>query len=344
MTTQSGRKQRKNRQDRPSGRDWLYRRGGVMFALIVIVACIGLAFQPSAPVPSVSSPETTAPHATAAVPDVDTDVSRVKRARIVVLSGPRRPVEQPPSSWRWEQQAIAFPVEPETPLIAIVLDDMGLDRRRLATAMALKKPVTLAFLAYADGLQDMAQTARDRGHEVLLHLPMEPRGDADPGPGALLMDLAEAELRSRIHRGLNQFSGFLGVNNHMGSRFTADPIRMGILFDVLRSTGHLYLDSFTTPESVAIDLGREVGVPTVRRDVFLDNIDDGEAIRRQLARARTMAMRTGTAIAIGHPRDTTLSTLADWIARHDASPARLVPLSAVAGRRFGTDRQIAAKP
>jgi polysaccharide deacetylase 2 family uncharacterized protein YibQ len=195
-------------------------------------------------------------------------------------------------------------------------------------------PLTLSYLSYASDLVAQTGAARARGHELLVHLSMEPEGDADPGPGALLLRLSDRELRARIDFALGRFPGYIGINNHMGSRFTADAARMRVVFRALRPGGFLFLDSLTTPRAVAMDLGREMNVSTLARDVFLDDIDTQEEVWSRLLQAEHIAETTGTAIAIGHPRDATLAVLEDWLAELKHRSVRLAPLSAVARVRL----------
>jgi uncharacterized protein len=254
------------------------------------------------------------------------------------------PAPKPLARRTWEENAAAFTVAPGTPLIAIVLDDMGLNRRRSERAARLPGPLTLSYLSYANDLAAQTGAARARGHEIMLHLPMEPEGDADPGPGALLVRLSDAKLRERIDFALGRFPGFVGVNNHMGSRFTADAARMTLVFDALRRSGHLFLDSLTTPNAVAMSLGPRAGVPTIARDVFLDDVDTQDEVWFRLLKAEQIAETQGTAIAIGHPRDATLAVLEDWIAELSHRSARLAPISAVARVRLGRRLQVMVKP
>jgi uncharacterized protein len=254
------------------------------------------------------------------------------------------PAPKPPVRRTWETNAVAFSVAPGTPLIAIVLDDMGLDRRRSDRATRLPGPLTLSYLSYAGNLVSQTGAARARGHELMLHLPMEPEGGADPGPGALLVRLSDAELRERINFALGRFPGFIGVNNHMGSRFTADHGRMALVFEAMRQSGHLFLDSLTTPNAVALSLGPKIGVPTIARDVFLDDVDTQDEVWFRLLKAEHIAETQGTAIAIGHPRDATLAVLEDWIAELAHRSARLAPLSAVARVRLGRRLEVMVKP
>src|SRR5205807_7267740 len=123
---------------------------------------------------------------------------------------------------------------------------------------------------------------RAAGHELLAHVPMEPFGAyADPGPNVLLVGLSRADLLHRLGRDLDSFTGYVGINNHMGSRFTSHAEGMGTVAAELRRRGLLFLDSRTTAQTVAFQVAVEHGVPSVSRDVFLDNEDKPEAVQRR---------------------------------------------------------------
>jgi polysaccharide deacetylase 2 family uncharacterized protein YibQ len=219
----------------------------------------------------------------------------------------------------------ALPVPRPAPraAVAIVLDDMGLDRRRSDRAVRLPGTLTLAYLPYA------AQTraARAAGHEVILHLPMEPLGGQDPGPGALRAAQGEAENLARLRAALAAVPGAVGVNNHMGSRFTEDAAALAPILAEIGARGLYFLDSRTSPRSLAYTTARELGLPTLGRDVFLDDSDAPEAIARQIAAMEARARRTGGVIAIGHPREATLAALDAWLAEARARGFATVPLS-----------------
>jgi polysaccharide deacetylase 2 family uncharacterized protein YibQ len=218
--------------------------------------------------------------------------------------------------------------------VAIVIDDVGLSRRLAERAIALPGPVTIAMLPYAQGLPELAAEARKAGHELLVHLPMEPENETvnDPGPHALLMALSMPELDRRIAWNLQRFQGFVGVNNHMGSRFTASSVRMERLMDQLKSRGLLFLDSKTSERSVGYSMARSHGVPAAERDVFLDNERTRPAIRAQLAEVEQIARRHGRCIAIGHPYPETLDVLAAWFAAAETHGFALAPISALVAR------------
>jgi hypothetical protein len=235
----------------------------------------------------------------------------------------------------WQQYAVAVAPSGNKPMIAIVLDDVGVNRRGAQLAIALPAPLTLSFMTYADGLPAMTAQARAAGHELMLHVPMQPRSDAmDPGPNVLREDLPRAELMQRLNWGLARFDGFVGINNHMGSRFTAAPEGMALVMGELKARGLLFLDSLTAADSVAGSLAARAQVPYAVRDVFIDNEpDDAAAIHRQLAILEQTARQQGYAVGIGHPHAGTVAALAEWIPEMQARGFALVPISAIVRHR-----------
>lgn len=198
--------------------------------------------------------------------------------------------------------------------VAIVIDDLGLKRRESLRAAALPAPVSLAWLPYADDVAAQASAGLARGHEQLVHLPMQPSAArADPGPEALLTTLSPAELARRLTWNLSRFSGYAGVNNHMGSAFTGDRAVLTPVLRRLAADRLFFLDSRTTAHSVARDVAAEIGLAYAERDVFLDNATSADYLALQLARLEAAARRFGTAIAIGHPHEATLEALAQWL-------------------------------
>lgn len=234
---------------------------------------------------------------------------------------------------------VPAPLAPRAgPRLAIVLDDMALDRAAFARANRLPPEISFALLPYAHGLQEQADAARARGRELLVHVPMEPQGAADPGPDALLVGLPRAELDRRLDAALASFAGHVGINNHMGSRFTADAGAMTWLMGRLRERpGDLFLDSRTTADSRGFETARAAGVPALQRQVFLDPDGTGAAAGDYLARAVAIALADGQAIAIGHPHDLTLAALERFVAAPDR-PVRLVRISDLLPARLSAVR------
>ena len=250
----------------------------------------------------------------------------------------------------WQRHAVAFDDDDRAPLIALVIDDVGLQSRQTRRIIKMSGPLTLSFLPYARGVAESAAAARDAGHEVLVHVPMEPGTvDADPGPRALMTGLSVAENQRRLAWNLGRLNGYVGVNNHMGSRFTSDAAAMAPVMRELGKRGLLFLDSKTTSVSVIAGLGEKYDMAWLARDVFVDpDGPDHSNVHAQLAEVERIARRRGAAIAIAHPYERTLGLLAEWIAVLAERGFRLAPLSAVVARRHpdlvNPKRSLAAAP
>ena len=210
------------------------------------------------------------------------------------------------------------------PVIAICIDDLGADIAGTDRAMLLPKEVALSFLPYADTTPFLAEAAAKRGHLILAHVPMQALGASDPGPMALRPDMNAAEITRRLDWNLARVPRIAGINNHEGSRFTADAPALTPVMARLKARGLFFFDSRTGPASRAERVAADMGVITAGRDIFVDDDQDAASVAAQLDALEREAKRTGVAIAIGHPHDVTLRLLKGWLARHHAVP--LVPL------------------
>jgi polysaccharide deacetylase 2 family uncharacterized protein YibQ len=239
----------------------------------------------------------------------------------------------------WRRFAVASPAAAEgAPVIALLIDDMGEALALTQRAMALPGPLTMAFFPHAEDLAEQAEAARAAGHEVMLHLPMQPDDDGeDPGPNPLILGLDEIELDRRVMAMLDSFTGYVGVNNHMGSRFTRDWAAMEQVLGRIGQRGLLFVDSRTAAESVGESVARALNVPALRRDVFIDHDGDPVEIAKRLAELEALARERGFAIGIAHPRPETLRALEAWLPQAVARGIVLAPVSAVIGRGQGVN-------
>src|SRR6516164_8111849 len=238
----------------------------------------------------------------------------------------------------WLRLGCVTPPTGDRPLVAVVLDDLGLDRARTAEAIGLRGPLTLSFMTYASELGEQTEAAHRAGHELFLHVPMEAVDrHADPGPHGLLTSQSRDEILDRLRWGLGRFDGFVGINNHMGSKFTADAQSMAPVIEELRARGLAFLDSRTSPASQGIRLAVAHGVPHAARDVFLDDDQSPPAIAKQLALVERVARQHGSAIAIGHPHDRTIAALKAWLPLLGEKGLALVPVSAVVRHRMAEE-------
>lgn len=195
--------------------------------------------------------------------------------------------------------------------LAILLDDGGQSLDLVPRLERLPPQIAVSVLPFLPASAETASRLHRAGHEVWLHLPMEPEGypRRNPGPGAVLTGMSEAEIRATVRSALNNVPFAVGVNNHEGSRATANLRVMTWVMQELAARGLAFIDSRTTKRTVAEDAARAQGIPTGRRNVFLDNVREPAAIRKQLDRAVYLARRDGAAIAIGHCNPVTVSVL-----------------------------------
>jgi len=307
-------------------------------SMLALAAGLGLLatalYRPEAPAPIVA---VVPPRETAVPPRSAAPPAEAPQPAAVV---PLRPTPPPPALPAWRRNAVEVGPDDGKPMIAIVLDDMGVDRARSATAMALPGPLTLSFLAYAKELPAQTTAAKAQGHELLLHVPMEPlSASVDPGPNALTVSLDDAEIRRRLEWDLDRLDGIVGANNHMGSRFTQWRHGVEIVETVLRERGLFVLDSRTTAQTVVIEVAKSIGLPHVKRDVFLDDDMAAPAVGKELQRTEEIARRNGFAVAIGHPHDGTVAELRTWLPTLASKGFRLVPLSAIVMRSEGASAE-----
>lgn len=214
-------------------------------------------------------------------------------------------------------------------MIVIIIDDMGITLRSKQVEV-LPGPLTLSYLPYAKNLSERTKRATANGHELMLHMPMEPlNGSLDGGPHVLTTGQGETDFRDTLQWGLDSFDGFVGVNNHMGSRLTKDALSMHRLMDHLKNKDLYFIDSKTIGSSVAARIARETGIPYAVRDVFLDHEINAKFIKNALEQLERTARAQGYAIAIGHPHKETIAALKKWLPTLKEKGLTLVPASQV---------------
>lgn len=221
--------------------------------------------------------------------------------------------------------------KPKIPRVAIIIDDIGYDRRMARAFYQLDPNLTFSILPLAPHGREIAEYLNTKGAALMLHLPMEPMEypQVNPGPGAILADMAPDELLANLKRNLDDIPHISGVNNHMGSRVTAMSDKMNQIFTILKKRELFFIDSRTANDSQCRASARLLQVPFATRDVFLDNIQDPDYIAGQLEELLRIAEKRGRAIGIGHPYRATLDALRTNLPRF-RTRIELVPASALA--------------
>jgi uncharacterized protein len=219
----------------------------------------------------------------------------------------------------YAHQSLIFPVvrgsakppsEEPPPRMAIIIDDIGNSVERAREFLALGIPLTFSILPRLPFSSLLADEIAASAHEVMLHQPMEPiGGEWDPGPGALYLTSCCSEIQKIIHVNLDEIPQAVGVNNHMGSRFTASSTKVTEALQVINERRLFFIDSLTTPRSAAFKTARALNMRSGFRDVFLDTCPEEEVICRRLVQLRHRAETHGWAIGIGHPYPQTVKAL-----------------------------------
>ena len=211
--------------------------------------------------------------------------------------------------------------------IAIVIDDFADDDPIAAHFCAIPQPLTFSILPREGQARALVERVRANGHEVLVHLPMEPKGGASPGANAILVGLDDAEIRRRVRRALQNVPHARGINNHMGSKATTDKRVMRLVLAELKNRNLLFLDSRTTASSVAYQLAVDMDLRAFNRDLFIDEIADAQAIQGKLWELAAIAAQSGQAIGLGHNRRETLIALLAALPQLERRGFRFVSVS-----------------
>jgi hypothetical protein len=249
---------------------------------------------------------------------------------------PPSPTAPPAGIAAWQKFATPFNYDDPRPRVAVVILDLGLSSAATEAAIqTLPAGVTLAFTPYAENLNNWINQARAGGHEALLSLPMEPANfpARDPGPRTLLTSLSPRENLDRLDWVLGRVSGYVGVTNNMGSRFTASAEALRPVLTTLRDRGLVFVDARTTPRSVAASLATTLGLPRAINDRLIDQQAARAPIDAMLADVEKVAMETGNAVAMGQPYPVTLERLAAWLPTLEGKGIALAPITALLNRQ-----------
>jgi polysaccharide deacetylase 2 family uncharacterized protein YibQ len=227
------------------------------------------------------------------------------------------------------RQPLVQPSSPPTVRLAIVIDDLGHDGRLANRFLEIEGSLSFSVLPYGTFSGSIARKIHKAGRDLLLHLPMEPKGypGVDPGAGALLVDMPEGELVETLRKNLDSIPHIEGVNNHMGSRFCESEPKMTLVIAELKKRDLFFLDSRTSSRTRAYGVALQLNLPAAERDVFLDNIQSPQAIRGQMRRLVRLARLKGQAIGIAHPNETTLEVLKEVVPELPGQGVKLVPIS-----------------
>lgn len=211
--------------------------------------------------------------------------------------------------------------------IAIVLDDWGYSLNNLMLLENIKSPLTLAILPNLFYSKNVAENSSRLGFETILHLPLEPHEEFRLEKNTITTAMNETQIKTILKQALESMPYLKGASNHMGSKATEDAIIMQAIFEELKKRHLYFLDSFVSPKTVCSVLARKLNLKFARRDIFLDNEEDPDYIKKQIYQLKTKARIKGEAVGIGHDRKTTLEVLKEEIPKLEKEGYRFVFLS-----------------
>ncbi|MEM6812347.1 MAG: divergent polysaccharide deacetylase family protein, partial [Pseudomonadota bacterium] len=176
----------------------------------------------------------------------------------------------------------------------------------------------------------LSEQAKNEGHELIMHAPMEAIDSSVPlGPISLTSEMSHKAFQESFEQMADSFEGYVGVNNHMGSRLTQAPEHMAYLMEEIQKRNLYFLDSKTIHNSIAYQTAQNFGIPTIERDVFLDHEDTPEFVKSALRKVEKIAAARGNVVAIGHPKENTMTALKEWIPTLENRGFELVHLSEI---------------
>jgi uncharacterized protein len=216
---------------------------------------------------------------------------------------------------------------PNSAYVAIIIDDLGHNYTLGLRAVHLPASLTYAILPYSTYAKRLADTAYESGKEVMVHLPMQNLRNMPIGPGGLTSELSRRELQQAVSRAIFRVPHAAGINNHMGSYLTRESLPMEWLMEEIKLMQLFFVDSRTTPDTVASIVAKKKNLLSSSRDIFLDNERSIYAIDRQFRKLVNLAKRQGSGIAIGHPHEETLAYLEIAIPRLQEEGIEIIPAS-----------------
>jgi len=218
----------------------------------------------------------------------------------------------------------------DPPVIALIIDDIGYSRSTVKRFLDIGIPMTFSILPALNKSNELAHLIHTEKHESMLHQPMEPfNQNIDPGPGALYLNDSESKIDRIINENLSSVPFITGINNHMGSKFTSQEKAMGATIRSINNRHLFFVDSLTAHSSVAFQTARKLNVPTVCRNIFLDNHPDVNAVYAQLCKLKRIALKKRYAVGIGHPFRATAKAIDRFSGRPENAGISFVHISRI---------------
>ncbi len=216
--------------------------------------------------------------------------------------------------------------------ISIIVDDVGISKKAINDLIGISNNFTFAILPNRPFTSYAVEKARENNMDILLHQPMEPRIDSgysgdDAGYGVLLVGQTKETIVKTLDRNLSFLPGVVGLNNHMGSKFTENDELMRLVLNKLKEKNLLFVDSLTTPHSKGYTIAKELGLKTAKRDIFLDDKKKGKNyVKKQLRKLVRKSKKNGYSVGICHTYPQTIEAMKEEIP-NISQEVRIIPVS-----------------
>jgi polysaccharide deacetylase 2 family uncharacterized protein YibQ len=242
-----------------------------------------------------------------------------------------------------EDSELSATTQNPTAKIAIIIDDIGHNRDRGLKALSISGQLTYAIIPHSPYALFFAEKAHQQNKELMLHVPMSNISQRPIEPSVLTETMSEEEFQQTLRESIATIPNIRGINNHMGSLLTQQSAPMEWLMETLHQKGLYFIDSRTTPLSVAWHTAQRLDVPSLKRDIFLDHERSTEFLEKQFSQLLAIAQRRGYAIGIAHPHNTTMEFLEDNLPRLNDLNIELVPASEVVSAHSPNIQDLQAK-
>ena len=319
-TTRKKKARKKSRKNKRITSPLLKAFAGITGVLLLVVLAGVLAYfliPPEKPLKQRSAPEKS-------IPAAKKPIAKIPKFEIYPkdeIPAQQKPIKPPPAEKK------------QLPLVAIIIDDLGYDKKIAENLSKLDANITFSILPHSPYQDSIARLLKNQGFETMLHLPMEPieYPAVDPGPGTLLTSMTPDQLLDQLKKNLDAVPHIKGVNNHMGSKMTAESNQMYQIFSILKKRNLYFIDSRTSAQTLCKPSARLLQIPFAQRDVFLDHSQQPQSIRKQIKELIKIARRNGFAVGIGHPYAATYEALRDMLPELKKT-VQLVPASQIVHR------------
>ena len=236
----------------------------------------------------------------------------------------------------WLEYSRGFKRADRKPRIALIVTNLGLSATYTKAALKLlPEDITLSFSHVAPRLKSWIREARQKGHEVLMDIPMEPLGfpKNDPGRATLLTSSNEVENLNRLEHVMKKAGGYVGLLGTLGTKFMLHSETFLPILKTIKQRGLIYVDSRSTSRSLGPELASSIQLPRAFNNIFIDKEPSNQKIKSKLDELEKIALKKRFAVGIAQPFPLTIEILSQWAEKLKGKQISLAPITAVVDKQ-----------